>query len=225
MSDAIVRDIVDVKPFGFKADLHSLNLSGLLLLGHFHIDWQANQVKDLILNQQTSHRNRSEQFRILKENYRSLGQYDAEDEAYVEFRRSEAKADLELALADGNFFRRINAYAVQGFKWLIFDKIGLYATSPMRVLKSMVVTYLLFVLVYYFLPLFVGSNILPSLDHGDNLSPLGVAFYHSVITFLTIGYGDYYPTGIFRWISGFEGFMGLFLIAYFTVAFVRKVLR
>ncbi len=224
-SNSVVRDIVDMKPYGFKTDIHSLNLSGLLLLGHFHVDWKANNVKDLILDQETSQRNKSEQFRILKENYRSLGQYDAEDEAYVEFRRSEAKADLEAALEEGNLLRKFNAYVVYGFKWLIFDKIGLYATSPVRVLISMVVTYLFFVFIYFILPFVVDARIYPSVDHGDNLSQLQIAFYHSVVTFLTIGYGDYYPTGIFRWISGFEGFTGLFLISYFTVAFVRKALR
>ena len=97
--------------------------------------------------------------------------------------------------------------------------------SPVRVLISMVVTYLFFLLIYFLMPFLVGNEIMPSLDHGDDLSQLEIAFYHSIVTFLTIGYGDYYPTGILRWISGFEGFTGLFLISYFTVAFVRKALR
>ncbi|MCB0584644.1 MAG: two pore domain potassium channel family protein, partial [Phaeodactylibacter sp.] len=212
-SNSVVRDIVDMKPYGFTPELHSLNLSGLLLLGQFYIDWKANGVRALILEQKASHRHRSEQFRILKENYHTLGQYDAEDEAYVEFRRSEAKADLEEALGEGKFFRKWNAYGVYGFKWLIFDKIGLYATNPVRVLISMVVAYLFFVLIYFLLPFFIGNEIMPSLDHGDDLSQLEIAFYHSIVTFLTIGYGDYYPTGVLRWISGFEGFTGLFLIS------------
>ena len=225
LSNAVVRDIVDMKPYGFNPEIGLLNLSGLHLLGHLYIDWKTGRVKDLIFRQQTSHRNRSEQFRILKENYRSLGQYDAEDDAYVEFRRSEAKANLEDAMTDGSFMQKVEASVIHGFKWLIFDKIGLYATSPIRVLISMIFVYLFFVLIFFLLPFVVQGEIIPSLDHGEPVSALGKAFYHSVITFLTIGYGDYYPTGIFRWISGFEGFMGLFLISYFTVAFVRKVLR
>ena len=108
LSNTVVRDIVDMKPYGFQPDIKLLNLSGLLLLGHFYIDWKTNKVKDLILNQQTTHRDRSEQFRILKENYHSLGQYDAEDEAYVEFRRSEAKADLEAAMNRKEVCRKNN---------------------------------------------------------------------------------------------------------------------
>ncbi len=224
LSNTVVRDIVDIKPFGFKPDIQFLNLSGLLLLGNLYIDWKTSKVKDLILSQQSSFRAKSEQFRVLKENYRSLGQYSAEDGAYIEFRRSEAKADLEVKSTNGNWFSKVRAYVTYAFKWLVFDKIGLYATNPVRVLTSMIFVYLFFVLIYYFLPFFVEGQILPSQDHGD-IAQLGTAFYHSIITFLTIGYGDYYPTGIFRWISGFEGFMGLFLISYFTVAFVRKVLR
>jgi hypothetical protein len=225
LSNTVVRDIVDLKPYDFTPDIQLLNLSGLLLLGHFYIDWKTNQVKELILNQDTSHRNKSEQFRILKENYHSLGQYDAEDEAYVEFRRAEAKANLETAMTQGNLLTKINAAIVHAFRWLVFDKIGLYATSPVRVLKSMFFSYLFFVFLFYFLPYFIEGGIQPSIEHTDNLTELEIAFYHSIITFLTIGYGDYYPSGVFRWISGFEGFMGLFLISYFTVAFVRKVLR
>jgi len=64
-----------------------------------------------------------------------------------------------------------------------------------------------------------------SVGNPDQLSPLLQSFYHSAITFFTIGYGDVYPMGVSRIVSGFEGFMGVFMMSYFTVAFVRKVLR
>jgi hypothetical protein len=59
----------------------------------------------------------------------------------------------------------------------------------------------------------------------DQLSMVAKSFYHSAVTFLTIGYGDHYPYGMVRWVSAIEGFVGLFLMSYFTVAFVRKILR
>jgi hypothetical protein len=225
LSNTVVRDILDMKSHVFKVDLQSINLSGLLLQGQIHLDWKASRLKELIIKQETSQRNKSEQFRILKENYHSLGQYKAEDEAYVAFKQSQAKADLEESISQGSLFRKVTAHMQYGFKWLIFDKIGHYATNPARVLLSMVFTYLFFVLLYFILPLFVDTEILPSFDRPETLTHLGKAFYHSVVTFLTIGYGDYYPSGIFKWISGIEGFAGLFMISYFTVAFVRKVLR
>ena len=73
--------------------------------------------------------------------------------------------------------------------------------------------------------LLFDTDIVSSIGDPDKLSMVARAFYHSAITFLTIGYGDYYPSGIIRWLSSVEGFSGLFLMSYFTVAFVRKILR
>ena len=50
-------------------------------------------------------------------------------------------------------------------------------------------------------------------------------WYFSIITFTTIGYGDYAPRGWLRWAAGPEGFLGLFLMAVFTVSFARKFIR
>ena len=54
-----------------------------------------------------------------------------------------------------------------------------------------------------------------------DFSPL----YFSVITFTTIGYGDYAPLGWLRLVAGVEGLLGLFLMALFTVSFARKFIR
>ncbi len=75
------------------------------------------------------------------------------------------------------------------------------------------------------LPFFNAGSIVNSVGATDGLSNIQICFYHSAITFLTIGYGDYYPAGISRVISIVEGWSGLFLMSYFTVAFVRKILR
>jgi hypothetical protein len=64
-----------------------------------------------------------------------------------------------------------------------------------------------------------------SVGNPDNLSVFFQSFYHSGITFFTIGYGDVFPQGLSRIVSGVEGFIGVFMMSYFTVAFVRKVLR
>jgi hypothetical protein len=195
------------------------------LIGRFYIDWFDNNVKKLINSQtDTNDREKSEQYRILKENSHFTGQYIDEDKAYVEFKRHEMKADIEDNKKN-KLFKRILTYPSFGFRWLVFDKIGLYATDPVRVLISMFFSYLFFSLLYTVLPLFVNASITSSVGDPDKLSRINVAFYHSAVTFLTIGYGDYYPSGIIRFLSGIEGFIGLFLMSYFTVAFVRKILR
>ena len=229
LSQTIIRDIIDLTSDEFTSDIKHINLAGIRLLGNIYMDWQRSRIKDIIYAQESSFRNKSEQFRVLKENYNGIGQYDNEDQAYVEFKRTEQIADLKDSLnSENSRFSKISAYTFYRFKWLVFDKMGLYATDPTRVLISMLIVYLLFSMLFVVLPVFCDTGIISSLfDANDprNLSAMQKAFYHSAITFLTIGYGDYYPSGTIRWLSSAEGFIGLFLMSYFTVAFVRKILR
>jgi uncharacterized protein YjbI with pentapeptide repeats len=224
LSDTVLRDIIDMKPGNHKVSVNTFYLNGMRNLGRIIIDWRKNNIKQLIKSQpETTTRQKAEQFNILKEDFHLSGQYEDEDKAYIQFKRHELRADYRKSLRLGGLnLLKIPNYV---FRWLIFDKMGLYATSPLRVLISMVVVYCIFSLLYLMLPLIEIGNIINSVGATDGLSYFQTCFYHSAITFLTIGYGDYYPTGISRGISIVEGWMGLFLMSYFTVAFVRKILR
>jgi hypothetical protein len=225
ISDTIVRDIIDLEPYDFKIDIDILDMSGMRLIGKLYIEWKLNNCLAIIINQaETTIRQKAEQFRILKENFSGTGKYDDEDEAYVMFKRFEAKAELKEAISR-NKWARLWAYPGFAFKWLVFDKIGLYATSPGRVLLSVVFFWFFFGSTYYFIHLSGLGQTMSSVQNPDKLTPFIQSFYHSVITFFTIGYGDVFPVGLSRIISGIEGFMGVFMMSYFTVAFVRKVLR
>jgi hypothetical protein len=225
ISDTIVRDIVDFEPYDFKINVDVLDMSGMRMIGKLYIDWHLNNCKDIILNQsETSIRQKAEQFRILKQNFSGTGKYEDEDEAYVMFKRLEARADMQEEIA-ANKLARLWAWPAFGFKWLVFDKIGLYATSPGRVLFSVVIFWLFFGSTYFLVDLSGLGKTASSVGNLDRLSTLSQSFYHSAVTFFTIGYGDVYPQGISRIVSGLEGFMGVFMMSYFTVAFVRKVLR
>ncbi len=225
LSDTVARDIIDIKPYDFPLEIGTINFVGMRLIGRIYVDWKINNIKKLIYSQKDANRRElAEQFLILKENFSTTGQYADEDKAYVEFKRNELKADLKDALKK-NPYSRIWEYPSYAFQWLVFDKVGLYATNPLRVLTSMLFGYIFFSLLYLVLPFFIDTKIVSSVGDPDKLGPIAVSFYHSAITFLTIGYGDYYPSGFFRCLSGLEGFAGLFLMSYFTVAFVRKILR
>ena len=223
LSSTIVRDIIDLNPYEFSAEIGTLNMAGMRLIGRIYLDWKKGKVKRMISSQSgSSHRVRSEQYRILKENFKNLGHYNDEDKAYVEFKREESKADLQESVKS-NRWNGLVQYPVYYFKLGLFDKAGLYATSPVRVLITMLTFYVFFSLLYFIEVTYSAADIIASVD--DQLTVLARSFYHSAITFLTIGYGDHYPFGAIRWVSSIEGFFGLFLMSYFTVAFVRKVLR
>lgn len=223
ISDTIVRDIVDLEPYDFPVDIQILDLSGMRLVGKMYIDWEQNKCKKIITSQGgTTLRQKAEQFRILKENFNDTGKYSDEDEAYVMFKRYEAKSWLTKQKEKGGL-TKVLSYIPHGFKWLVFDAMGLYATNPARVLISMAAGYLLFSVIYVLVILFTNGDVVSSTS--DQLGVFARSFYHSAITFFTIGYGDHYPHGIARVVSAIEGFMGVFLMSYFTVAFVRKVLR
>ncbi len=224
LSDSIVRDIIDLEPYNVDVSIDVINMSGMRLLGKLYIDWTKNNCKrSILLQKNTSLRQKAEQFRILKENFNGTGKYDDEDLAYVMFKRLESKAGLEEAKLSKKGLKRTGPYLSYISRWLIFDAAGQYATNPVRVLVSMVVSYVFFSVIFMLQMIFTRADIVASVD--DQLSMVAKAFYHSAITFLTIGYGDHYPYGSIRWMSGLEGFVGLFLMSYFTVAFVRKILR
>ena len=225
VSDTIVRDIVDLEPYDFPVEIKTIDMSGMRLIGKLYIDWRHNKCNESIVNQEgTTLRQKADQFRILKENFSGTGKYEDEDEAYIMFKRYEAKSWLTEQKEKGGIIKAAS-YVPHGFQWLVFDKIGLYATSPGRVLLSVVVFWIFFGSLYFLSDLSGLGKTVSSVNNPDHLSTLLQSFYHSAVTFFTIGYGDVFPMGLSRVISGIEGFMGVFMMSYFTVAFVRKVLR
>ncbi|MGD1846043.1 MAG: potassium channel family protein [Salibacteraceae bacterium] len=223
LSYAVVRDLVDFQPGEAAVDVKLLYLKRMRNLGRLNLDYQLNGIDRLIGEQpDTTAAQKAEQYRLLKEDLRTSGQYIDEDKVYVLFKRSELKAWKEQKLKE----RSLNAlwvYPSMGFQWLVFDKMGLFATDPLRVLSSSIFVYIVFSILYVLVILGGGGDIVASVP--DEVSLVGKSFYHSAITFLTIGYGDHFPQGHVRWISSVEGWIGLFLMSYFTVAFVRKILR
>lgn len=199
-------------------------------LGNIYIDWSIAE-QGIYNRGNTNFIQKANQFQILKENYNKLGQYNEEDRAYLEFKRSERKSKYlgedvkmlnELSKRIRYVFSRTFTKITNPFKWLVLDFVGHYGTNPWRVLSSMIIAITVFAGIYYVVPLMEFSD-------GKNIiliTSIKTATYYSGITFLTIGYGDLspanFPTQI---ISVIEGFIGLFFMSYFTVAFVRKILR
>ena len=127
LSNTIVRDILDMKPYDFPVDIKVINFEGMRLIGRIYIDWNSNNVRKSIENQvESSLRSKGDQFRTLKQNFNVTGQYTNEDDAYVYFKRYEALAELHEAV-DNKKVSTVWKYPKYIFTWIVFDKIGLYA--------------------------------------------------------------------------------------------------
>jgi len=219
------RDIVEFYTHGESPKVNVLNLTGVRLLGLLYLDWNVNNIKQLIYRQEdTTYRVKAEQFRILKQNFNNTGQYDDEDEAYIEFKRNEANAILTESIQK----KRISMlwqYPSFAFKKLVFDKMGLYATSPLRVVFSNIVMILTFGLIFTVLP-YIAETSLTNVDPSLSFwSKYWISVYYTGITYFTVGYGDICPVGVLRLVADLTAFIGVFMMSYFTVAFVRKILR
>lgn len=225
LRNSVLRNILDLNNTEGNVNIKVVNFGGIRMLGRLFIDWFDNDVKGLIYRQEdTSVKMKAEQFRMIKEEFRSIGKYTDEDMAYLEFKRLELLERKNRVLSR-NKLNAIWFYPLYFIEWVIFDQIGHYATNPLRVLVSMLFAYLSFSICYIILITSTNANIISLMGDDSQLSVISKSLYFSAVTYLTIGYGDFVPTGIIRGIAPFEGFVGLFLMAYFTVAFVRKILR
>ncbi|MEE3097943.1 MAG: potassium channel family protein [Bacteroidota bacterium] len=224
LSQSIVQNIIDLNPGLTKMKIDELNLTGVRNMGDIFISWDDNRVLDLIECQtNTNFHEKAEQFRLLKEEFRDTGRYLDEDKAYVYFKRYELKDQFEQAKSKGTL-QTLLFIPNFLFQRIVFDWIGLYATNPFRVLFSIVIVNFIFSGIYSLL--YSSVNYLTCLVSFNGLSEkVWTNLYFSAITFFTVGYGDCSPMGYFKIIAPIEGFIGVFLMTYFTVAFVRKILR
>jgi hypothetical protein len=225
LSNAIIQNIIDFKKGVTPVEIGTLYLYGVRNLGKLFISWDGNNIPKIIGGQKkTSHNQKAEQFRLLKEEFHNLGQYEDEDKAYIEFKRSEL-ANVLHETKKAKWYKKIVNYFSVGFQKLIFDWMGLYATSPVRVLFSIFMLYGMFSMLYVIFELTNHGAISCISADLSVWEKIVDSFYFSAVTWLTIGYGECVPTGFFKIVAPLEGWFGVFMMSYFTVAFVRKILR
>jgi len=98
------------------------------------------------------------------------------------------------------------------------DLLCKYGTSFVRVLEWA------FVVIITCGLLFLKPNSISF--HGEALKASFVdSLYFSLVTFTTLGYGDFHPIGAMRFLASFEALLGAALISLFTVIVARKIIR
>ncbi|MFC1805503.1 pentapeptide repeat-containing protein [Planctomycetota bacterium] len=96
-----------------------------------------------------------------------------------------------------------------------------FGERPRRVLLAGLVVILFFGMLFWSV-----SGIAPNGDEATAYSPdLAECLYFSIVTFTTLGYGDFAPKPNFRLLAGIEALLGAALIAVFIVGLARKYMR
>jgi len=119
-------------------------------------------------------------------------------------------------------------YSIKRFISKMVDIFCGYGEAPLRIIGLSLTIILVCAFIYSFTGLnYNGTTqaVNTGLPLKENIALFWSSLYYSVVTFTTLGYGDFTPVGISRAIAAAEAFIGSFTIALFVVVFVKKMTR
>ncbi len=150
-------------------------------------------------------------FRIVKNNYQREGQYTLAGEYYYKEKIAKRK--------------QLSWYLPKRWsEYILLDVLCGYGERPLRVIRTGLG--ILFCLAFLYWKV---GHIFPSRDLFSETHALtfGDALYFSVVTFTTLGFGDWRPdpSHWIRYVVMSEAFIGAFLMALFIVTFARRMMR
>ncbi len=103
-----------------------------------------------------------------------------------------------------------------------------YGEVPYRVIGSALTFIFLNAFIFSFLGMQHGDTVYafsPSAGLWEGLITFGYGLYFSVVTFTTLGYGDFSPIGWARPFAAIEALGGVFMSSLFMLTFIRKMTR
>ena len=103
------------------------------------------------------------------------------------------------------------------FLYWLFAK---YGESPTRVLASSIIIILIWACFYSSMGLMYNLD-----ETGGQAGEFATNIYFSIVTFTTLGYGDFSPIYDARIIASIQAMLGLFMTSLFLVTFVRRYSR
>jgi uncharacterized protein YjbI with pentapeptide repeats len=144
----------------------------------------------------------------LIKNFREMEQFEDADAAYYQYRQ----------------LRQENK------KWSDSSKLmdvvaGLSCGYGIKPEYPLIWGFILIIVFAFVYKLGNGIKRLKSKENGDNRVSFWDAFYFSVTTFTTVGYGDWYPEDRYRKFVMIEGVLGWLLLALFLVTLANVMIR
>jgi len=130
-----------------------------------------------------------------------------------------------VILADRYFYKYLVAerkqkpLIVQMLEFTLVDLTCAYGTSWERVVGTWGVVILVSTLIFW-----LGKGI-EHADHEGPIRSISLSLYFSIVTFTTLGYGDYRPRGKYKILASIVAMAGAFMMALFVAVFVRRFMR
>ncbi len=153
--------------------------------------------------------------------YRSAGEYHYAEQCAIESAR---RSHAQWRPWRGDFWNRHTNILWCWFEFLLARALFGYGERPARVLLAGMVVVVLWAGMFY---AFQGMG--PGELTGGDLACCRVTFpeclHFSVVTFTTVGYGDFKPKPSCRFLADSEAVLGAALMAMFVVALTRKYMR
>jgi hypothetical protein len=146
-------------------------------------------------------------------NFRWAGRYHFQEQCAIN--EYERKASVWNPLRNEFWSRSTNGSFLWGEFFLGRLLFG-YGEKPLRPLGAGVFVIVLCAVVFC---------IFNGLDGKTNCCSIGNAFYFSIVTFTTLGYGDITAIPNMRWLAATEAILGAALMSLFIVALARKFSR
>jgi hypothetical protein len=219
-----------------KADLREANLNyacieNANLLG---AKWQAAKIENTKFGRKLKQELLAKKAMEQKETEQAIDYYEQAEEIYRDLRKhSEHEGIFRLS---GIFIQKeltmrrmqLPQYSIPRITSKIVDLFCGYGEAPLRIVGISIALIFVCAFLYAFTGLNYQGDILTfSQDASltENIQLFFSCLYYSVVTFTTLGYGDFTPVGISRAIAAFEAFTGSFTIALFVVVFVKKMTR
>lgn len=214
-----------------EANLNCANVKNSNLLG---IKWQGCKIENLKLGKKLWQQSLARKSYKRAQLEQSLDYLEQAEEVYRDLRKHAEHEGL-FSLAGELIQRELTMRRLQ-MPRLSFKRFGSkivdifcgYGEAPLRIVGISMCVILICAILYTFTGLnYQGEIIRFESTNGaiNNFYLFLSCLYYSVVTFTTLGYGDFTPVGISRAIAAFEAFSGSFTIALFVVVFVKKMTR
>ena len=204
-----------------KADLRyaKLNCASVRKANMLGVKWKGCKIEHLNYGKKVKQEIQGRQAEKSGNTEQAMDYYEQAEEIYRDLRKH---AELEgIFTVSGELIQReltmrrrqMPKYSFRRLSSKIVDLFCGYGEDPIRIVGISICLILICAMCYTFTGLSYQGEVI-SYDSNksllDNFSLFLSCLYYSIVTFTTLGYGDFTPVGLSRAIAAFEAFTGSF---------------